>query len=292
MRTRAPSPAVVTAVRTPADQAGGQGRCEQIGQQRLGQRLEDQHHQAGEARPRATGCDRLPSASAPVQGGCAVTAISSRRLTAVTASVPCRWTSVRAAPTRNSWRVPRGRRAGPPAVSSTSPAACSDAVTGPAPRTRFSPIRQPRACRSGAMVRWRTSYGPCRTCSRRPTRSFGSATTRPRGSGPTGFESLDTYLSGGLRSGELTLLGGPQGLGKTTFALQILRHAAASGESVIYFSYEHDASTVLERLIAIEAASLAGIEAVSLRRIRESLEAADGREGGAGGPPAQHRRRQ
>jgi replicative DNA helicase len=96
---------------------------------------------------------------------------------------------------------------------------------------------------------------------------------------PTGFETLDTYLSGGLRSGELTLLGGPQGLGKTTFALQVLRHAAASGEAVVYFSYEHDASTVLERLIAIEAASLAGIEAVSLRRIRESLEASDGREG-------------
>ena len=96
---------------------------------------------------------------------------------------------------------------------------------------------------------------------------------------PTGFEMLDVYLSGGLRSGELTLLGGPQGLGKTTFALQILRHAAATGEAVIYFSYEHDASTILERLIAIEAATLAGIEAVSLRRIRESLEASDGREG-------------
>ena len=97
---------------------------------------------------------------------------------------------------------------------------------------------------------------------------------------PTGFDTLDTYLSGGLRSGELTLLGGPQGLGKTTFALQILRYAAMSGEAVIYFSYEHDASTVLERLIAIEAAEQAGIEAVSLRRIRESLEASDGREGG------------
>lgn len=97
---------------------------------------------------------------------------------------------------------------------------------------------------------------------------------------PTGFDTLDTYLSGGLRSGELALLGGPQGLGKTTFALQVIRHAATQGESVIYFSYEHDASTVLERLIAIEAAELAGIEAVSLRRIRESLEASDGRSGG------------
>ena len=30
---------------------------------------------------------------------------------------------------------------------------------------------------------------------------------------PTGFDPLDQALSGGLRSGELVLLGGPQGLG-------------------------------------------------------------------------------
>lgn len=96
---------------------------------------------------------------------------------------------------------------------------------------------------------------------------------------PTGFETLDTYLSGGLRSGELSLLGGPQGLGKTTLALQMIRNAVSAGETAVYFSYEHDASTVLERLIAIEAAEIAGLEAVSLRRIRESLEATDGRSG-------------
>ncbi|MGH8969499.1 MAG: DnaB-like helicase C-terminal domain-containing protein [Actinomycetes bacterium] len=96
---------------------------------------------------------------------------------------------------------------------------------------------------------------------------------------PTGFPTLDTYLSGGLRSGELTLLGGPQGLGKTTLALQMIRNATAAGESAVYLSYEHDAATVLERLVAIEAAEHMGIEAVSLRRIRESLEASDGREG-------------
>jgi replicative DNA helicase len=97
---------------------------------------------------------------------------------------------------------------------------------------------------------------------------------------PTGFEPLDTYLSGGLRSGELTLLGGPQGLGKTTFALQLLRNAVVAGEAGLYFSYEHDAATVLERLIAVEAAEVAGEEAVSLRRIREAMEASDGRLGG------------
>ncbi len=95
----------------------------------------------------------------------------------------------------------------------------------------------------------------------------------------TGFDTLDTVLAGGLRSGELTLLGGVQGLGKTTFALQIVRHAAASGESVVYLSFEHSAATVLERLLAIEAAETAGFDAVSLRRIRQAMEAGDDREG-------------
>ena len=96
---------------------------------------------------------------------------------------------------------------------------------------------------------------------------------------PTGFPPLDTYLSGGLRSGELALLGGPQGLGKTTFVLQIIRNAVAMGESAVYFSFEHDPASVLERIIAIEAASDLGVEALSLRRIREAMEATDGRTG-------------
>ena len=96
---------------------------------------------------------------------------------------------------------------------------------------------------------------------------------------PTGFDPLDVYLSGGLRSGELILLGGPQGLGKTTFALQILRHVADSGRSVVYFSFEHDPQTVLERLIAIEAGAIAGSAGVSLNRVREALEDSDGLTG-------------
>ena len=90
---------------------------------------------------------------------------------------------------------------------------------------------------------------------------------------PSGFELLDTYLGGGFRAGELCLLGGPQGLGKTTFALQVLRNAVVSGESAIYFSFEHDAPTLLERLIALEAGEMLGVEALPLRRIREAMEA-------------------
>src|SRR4051812_30875898 len=51
---------------------------------------------------------------------------------------------------------------------------------------------------------------------------------------PTGFPVLDRYLAGGLRSGELTLLGGPQGLGKTSLVLQVLRHNVSIGGAAIY----------------------------------------------------------
>ncbi len=49
----------------------------------------------------------------------------------------------------------------------------------------------------------------------------------------TGFLPLDKTLGGGLRPGELTLIGGGQGSGKTTMALQMARNMAASGQSTV-----------------------------------------------------------
>jgi replicative DNA helicase len=90
---------------------------------------------------------------------------------------------------------------------------------------------------------------------------------------PTGFDPLDAYLGGGLRAGELTLVGGPQGLGKTTWALQVMRNMAAAGSAVAYFSFEHDQQTLLERLICIESGERDGIEGLKLRQVRQALEA-------------------
>lgn len=107
---------------------------------------------------------------------------------------------------------------------------------------------------------------------------------------PTGFAPLDAYLGGGFRSGELTLLGGPQGLGKTTMALQMARNVAASGRDVVYFSFEHDEVTLLTRLVALEAGLLNGVDAVTLRQIRHAVDSTDqsaeglsGRLAGLGG---------
>src|SRR6476469_5878791 len=90
---------------------------------------------------------------------------------------------------------------------------------------------------------------------------------------PTGFSALDVALTGGFRSGELVLLGGPQGLGKTAMALQMLRNTIAANRSAILFSYEHDAHSILERLLAIEAGAIAGTDAIGLTKIRAGFEA-------------------
>ena len=95
---------------------------------------------------------------------------------------------------------------------------------------------------------------------------------------PSGFLTLDQALTGGFRSGELVLLGGPQGLGKTTFALQVTRNLIASGHTAVYFSFEHDNHTLLERLIAMEAAEIAGLTAIPLHAVRLAFEARHGSE--------------
>lgn len=96
---------------------------------------------------------------------------------------------------------------------------------------------------------------------------------------PTGFEALDRTLAGGFRSGELVLVAGPQGLGKTTWALQVARNVARLGRSVLFLSFEHDPQTLLIRLVSLEAGLLGGSEPPGLERIRNAFEAADGRTG-------------
>ncbi len=85
---------------------------------------------------------------------------------------------------------------------------------------------------------------------------------------PSGFGSLDSAMTGGFRAGELILLGAGPGLGKTTFALQVARNVVAAGQSVVYFSFEHDNHSLLERLIVLEAAEIAGLGAVRLPAVR------------------------
>jgi replicative DNA helicase len=75
---------------------------------------------------------------------------------------------------------------------------------------------------------------------------------RLRGVG-TGFTGIDNYLSG-LQKSDLVILGARPSVGKTTFALDVARHAAIKeGKSVGIFSLEMSREQVIDRLISAEA---------------------------------------
>ena len=72
---------------------------------------------------------------------------------------------------------------------------------------------------------------------------------------PLGFTPLDKTIGAGLRPGELFLIGGAQGTGKTTMALQMARNVASGGQAnVLYICFEHEEHYLLNRLIAMESA--------------------------------------
>ena len=107
--------------------------------------------------------------------------------------------------------------------------------------------------------------------------SGGSDRLRPM---PTGFTPLDDVLNGGLRPGELLVIGGAFGVGKTIWGLQVARNVVQADRSAtaMYICYEHDRAHLLSRLLCLESAE-AGFrdDALTLRKIGDlSLNAPKG----------------
>lgn len=75
--------------------------------------------------------------------------------------------------------------------------------------------------------------------------------TSPDDAIPTGFPSIDRMLGGGFRRGDLIILGGDVGSGKSALALAIALRIAA-GRDVTFLSAEMSVERVLERALAIE----------------------------------------
>lgn len=84
-----------------------------------------------------------------------------------------------------------------------------------------------------------------------------TADTAPTATAPTGFSPLDQVLGGGIRRGDVLLVGGKPGSGKTVAALQWARHMARNGWKVVYACYEHDHIALLTRLLSCELAETA-----------------------------------
>jgi replicative DNA helicase len=70
---------------------------------------------------------------------------------------------------------------------------------------------------------------------------------------PCGFPSLDKMLGGGFRRGDLIVLGGDVGSGKSALALAFAVRASAQQRRVAFLTAEMTIERVLERIIAIEA---------------------------------------
>ena len=76
--------------------------------------------------------------------------------------------------------------------------------------------------------------------------------------------------------GGLARSGRPAGSGRATGGGRVVRSLLGSNRHAVYFSFEHDAQSVLERLIVMEAAEVAGPTAVMLPRVRQAFEARHG----------------
>lgn len=69
---------------------------------------------------------------------------------------------------------------------------------------------------------------------------------------PSGFPSLDKVLGGGFRRGDLVVLGGDVGSGKSALALAMALRVAEQGRRTAFYSAEMSVDRTVERLLAIE----------------------------------------
>jgi DNA repair protein RadA/Sms len=91
---------------------------------------------------------------------------------------------------------------------------------------------------------------------------------------PTGIGELDRVLGGGLVAGQVVLIGGDPGIGKSTLLLQALA-ALGSACKVLYISGEESAEQVAMRArrLALDARSVQLIAEIQLERIAATLDA-------------------
>jgi replicative DNA helicase len=68
----------------------------------------------------------------------------------------------------------------------------------------------------------------------------------------TGFPSVDRLLGGGVRRGDLVVIGGGVGSGKSAFGLGVALRGAQEEQRVAFFTAETSVERVYERALAIE----------------------------------------
>lgn len=75
----------------------------------------------------------------------------------------------------------------------------------------------------------------------------------------SGVTALDTLLGGGIEQGSSTLILGPAGTGKSTFALQFITAAVARGERAAMYVFDEELGLLFDRMLAM------GIDLVAMQ---------------------------
>ncbi len=63
----------------------------------------------------------------------------------------------------------------------------------------------------------------------------------------SGIPGFDDIVKGGIPKGDVILLTGTPGAGKTTFAMQFLAYGARNGEKGLYFTLEESANSIIKQ---------------------------------------------
>jgi circadian clock protein KaiC len=64
---------------------------------------------------------------------------------------------------------------------------------------------------------------------------------------PSGIDELDDVMNGGIERGQVTLITGPTGFGKTTLATQFVREACERGERAVIYTFEETLEVLRRR---------------------------------------------
>ena len=89
---------------------------------------------------------------------------------------------------------------------------------------------------------------------------------------PTGFRELDEIIGGGMKQGELILLGGAQGTGKTIWCLQVARNVARNRWKYIKKRHHEELDDVREEANGNDPAKLLELEELR-SRVADAIEA-------------------
>ncbi|MDP8012713.1 MAG: gas vesicle protein GvpD [Nanoarchaeota archaeon] len=87
----------------------------------------------------------------------------------------------------------------------------------------------------------------------------------------SGIEGFDDIVKGGIPAGDVVLLTGTPGSGKTTFSMQFLAYGARNGEKGVYFTLEESANSIIKQFSVFDPGIVDLIKNGSLKIVEVPL---------------------